>query len=264
MECRICGGKTKRIHFFDNREIVQCESCGTKQVADPPMIDELEADELKYQETKSRDYQRHPQWDLEIEAISELIGDGREVLDVGCGDGTFLSLLSENWRKSGVELNLERAEQAKAKGIDVTICDILDADFPQRFDLITMYEVIEHLYRPAEVLRKARSMLVSDGLLVISTPDSDSAIARLRGSSWWSYHYPPHIFFFGHSSFENVISECGFRIAKRRFGIHGSPFHGGTARRIEDLASVSSILSKNPLGDRMFYYLKKGLVPPTL
>lgn len=264
MECRICGGMTERIHVFDDREIVRCGSCGTKQVADPPRMAELEAGELKYQKSKSRDYQRHPQWDLEIEAISELMGDGSKVLDVGCGDGTFLSLLSENWQKSGVELNPERAKEAKTKGIDVTTCDILDADFSQQFDLITMYEVIEHLYRPAEVLRKARSMLTDDGLLVISTPDSDSAIARLRGSSWWSYHYPPHISFFGHLSFENVIKECGFRIVKRRFGIHGSPFHGGTARRIEDLASGSPLLSRNPFGDRMFYYLKKERIPPTL
>lgn len=264
MECRICGGKTKRIHVFDYREIVRCESCGTRQVADPPSIDELGADELRYRKTKSRDFQRHPNWDLEIEAIGELAGDGSEVLDVGCGDGTFLSLLGENWHKSGVEFNPERARKAKAKGIKVTTCDILDANFPRQFDLITMYEVIEHLYKPVEVLRKGRSMLAGDGLLVISTPDSDSAIARLRGSSWWSYHYPPHIFFFGHSSFENLIKGCGFRIAKRRFGIHGSPFRGGTARRIEDLASVSSLLSKNPLGDRMFYYLRKELIPPTL
>jgi len=107
-------------------------------------------------------------------------------------------------------------------------------------------------------------MLADNGLLVISTPDSDSAIARLRGSSWWSYHYPPHIFFFGHSSFEKVMRDCGFRITKKRFGIHGSPFRGRRARRIEDLASGSPLLSRNPLGDRMFYYLRKERIPPTL
>ncbi|MFQ6128022.1 MAG: class I SAM-dependent methyltransferase [Thermoplasmata archaeon] len=242
---------------------MKCESCGVTQVANPPGIDELEAAELKYQETKQRDYERHPQWQLEVETIDELALKGGKALDVGCGDGTFLSMLGDHWKKFGVEINPERSGEAKAKGIEVQICNIMEADFPLKFDLITMYEVIEHLYRPADALKKVKTILAQDGLLVISTPDSESAIARLRGPAWWSYHYPPHIFFFGHSWFEKMIKGIGFRILRRRFGVHGSPFRGRKGRKLEALASGSPLVAKNPLGDRMFYYLRKERSPPT-
>ncbi len=257
MECQICGGQTSRLFPAKDREIVRCGSCGVVQVADPPEIDELEAAELEYQKAKRRDFERHPQWRLEVETIGELAPNGGNALDVGCGDGAFLTMLGGDWQRHGVEINPQRAELARAKGIDVLVSSIAEAEFPLEFDLITMYEVIEHIYRPADALKKVGTMLARDGLLVVSTPDSESALAKLRGPAWWSYHYPPHVFFFGHSTFEKLVKDLGFRIVRKRHGIHGSPFRGEKVKKLEEIATSSSFVAKSPLGDRMFYYLNK-------
>jgi SAM-dependent methyltransferase len=257
MRCQICGAKTSKVFTANNREIVKCTECGISQVANPPDIGELESAEVEYHKTKRRDFERHPQWQFEVDAIRELAPDGGNALDVGCGDGTFLTMLGERWRKYGVEINPQRAEEALSKGIEVQVRSITEADFGVMFELVTMYEVIEHLYRPADALRTVGSMLSHDGLLVVSTPDSESTLAKLRGPEWWSYHYPPHIFFFGHSSFEKLIGSLGFRVVRKRHGIHGSPFRGQRGRKLEEIATSSSLVSQRPLGDRVFYYLRK-------
>ena len=226
-------------------------------MSDPENLEDLERAEQEYHAVKAGAYERRPHWEIEVEIISDLAPRGGKVLDVGCGDGTFLSMLGDDWQKFGVEISPERAELARAKGIEVRTIGLMDLECESGFDLITLYEVIEHLFRPREALMKVKELMLPDGLLVVSTPDAESALAKLRGPAWWSYNYPPHVFFFGHSSFDGLIRVLGFRPVHKRFGLHGSPLRGEKGKKIESLASTSRMMARSPLGDRMFYYLKK-------
>lgn len=257
MECQVCGGRTSRLHVLKDREVVKCQSCGIAQVSDPERLEELEKAEREYHADKARAYERRPHWEIEVETIADLAPHGGKVLDVGCSDGTFLSMLGDNWQKYGVEIDPERAELARSRGIEVWTGSILDLECEMGFNLITLYEVIEHLLRPREALLNVKKLLLLRGLLVVSTPDAESALAKLRGSAWWSYSYPPHVFFFGHSSFEKLARDLGFHPVLKRFGLHGSPLRGEKGKKIESLASTSRMMARSPLGDRMFYYLKK-------
>lgn len=107
----------------------------------------------------------------------------RRVLDIGCGGGLFLSLLRDEGAETiGIELNKSRASYARKKhNLQIVRHPIEDTSWmPQAvtFDVITLWDVIEHVNYPLSTLRSAARMLKAGGLLFIDTPCRDSFYHR--------------------------------------------------------------------------------------
>ncbi len=107
-----------------------------------------------------------------------------KVLDIGCGGGLFLSLLKERGaRVIGIELSNSRAQYAKTKhGLEIDKhpieSDFWQSGYANRFDAITLWDVIEHVNYPQQTLQCAVSVLKPGGLLLIDTPCRDSFYHR--------------------------------------------------------------------------------------
>jgi 2-polyprenyl-6-hydroxyphenyl methylase/3-demethylubiquinone-9 3-methyltransferase len=104
---------------------------------------------------------------------------GRRVLDIGCGGGLFLAKMSEAGADVlGIELNDTRAHYAKTKhGFDVIKRAIEDEywrEFHGAFDVVTLWDVIEHVNYPLATLRAAAKTLKPGGILLIDTPCRDA------------------------------------------------------------------------------------------
>lgn len=113
--------------------------------------------------------------------------DRVEVVDVGCGDGFFLSLVPGK-RKRGLELNPAAVQRARAKGLDVR--EGLLSDLPeQSADVITLFQVLEHVPRPVEVLRDAARALRPGGRLFIAVPNNDGYMGYTQHDV---LNAPPH------------------------------------------------------------------------
>jgi SAM-dependent methyltransferase len=121
------------------------------------------------------------------------------VLDVGCALGFFLEVARERgWSARGVELSPFAAERARSRsGLDVLTGTIEDARLDQeRFDLITFWDVIEHLDDPLRALLRARELLRPAGLLALSTGDLGGFTARTLGRRWALLAPPGHLYYF--------------------------------------------------------------------
>jgi SAM-dependent methyltransferase len=118
------------------------------------------------------------------------------VLDVGCGDGGFLSTLPPNLQKCGVEPSAAAVSQAKRLGVSVLGQTLGDLPAQAQFDVITVIDVIEHVADPAELLDQALSHLSPGGCLIVSTGDPDNAFWRkvFRARFWYSC-FPEHVSF---------------------------------------------------------------------
>lgn len=139
---------------------------------------------------------------------------GGRALDVGCAAGFCLAVLAERgFDVFGVEPSAAIASDARVRvGSErVFVGTLGEAPLePASFDLITMWDVVEHVPDPAALLRQARALLAPGGLLVLETQDVDSAFARVLGRRWHHYKHAEHLFHFSPATVRRLLGECGF------------------------------------------------------
>jgi SAM-dependent methyltransferase len=152
-----------------------------------------------------------------LDRIERLVAPGR-VLDVGCATGDFLVVAAQRgWNAVGVDPSPAR-EQALAAGVRLVGRTIDDADVaPRSLDLITFWDVLEHLPDPVASLRRARQLLAPGGLCTATVPNAGSTVARLSGSHWFGYKTAgEHLQFFNAATISRCFTAAGFRVAIRR------------------------------------------------
>jgi SAM-dependent methyltransferase len=202
--CNLCGAKGfspwKRVGPWT---VVKCVDCGLCFLSPRPDAAELYADyhrRLHIEDAPTpEDVQRGvAAWDNRVEFISRFKTAGR-ALDLGCASGFLLAnLRNRGWDVMGCELADWAAQRARDLfGIPVITGDILTTALPQRpFDLVTLWDVIEHVPDPAAVLAKARTAAKPDGLVVIRVPNVASLDARCLGTRWIDWCLPFHFYHF--------------------------------------------------------------------
>lgn len=224
--CPICESPTKaKIIFRKNRfEIYSCPSCLLKFVYPQPAIDELHKIYSKEYFLRGNKYSQTtdiqtdtPEYQNDLKKINlvkKYKSDGR-ILDVGCALGGFLHLAKqEGYSVSGVEVSESSANHAsKRLGVEVHCCDLLSAKLPSgHYDIITMWDVIEHLKSPHDTLSEINRLLGPNGILIFSTGDAGSFLAKLTGKYWHLMTPPEHLFFYNNDNLNKLCQSHGFCI----------------------------------------------------
>ncbi|MCH9660858.1 MAG: class I SAM-dependent methyltransferase, partial [Bacteroidetes bacterium] len=127
------------------------------------------------------------------------------ILDVGAGTGEFLKVAQEgNWKVSGVEVNKKAIVLAQKKGVALSqnLDDVLD----QRFDVITLWHVLEHLPNLESQIEKLHSLLNDTGVLIIAVPNFKSYDAKYYKEFWAAFDVPRHLWHFSEQSMKKLLS----------------------------------------------------------
>ncbi len=138
------------------------------------------------------------------------------LLDVGCGSGAFLQRMRQSgWRVTGTEPDPNAAARLRDRlGFPVfSSVDEVEAR-PERFDLVTMSHVIEHVPDPLRMLRQLAALLAPGGRLMVTTPNAQSLGARLFGPSWRGLEPPRHFNVFSPRSLAEAVGSAGLRVEK--------------------------------------------------
>ena len=117
-----------------------------------------------------------------------------------------------NWKLYGIEMNGAIAEKARLfSGAEVFAGDVMDAPFqPNSFDVVTCFDVLEHVYQPRQFLKRVLHWLRPGGIFFAKLPNIDSWEARLFGTYWYGLELPRHLYHFSPRSLSPVFTELGF------------------------------------------------------
>ncbi len=138
---------------------------------------------------------------------------GIKLLDVGAGTGDFLVRVKRNgWSAKGVEPNEKAKMKAAKKGIVLkTSLDELGAE---KYDVITLWHVLEHLPNLADQVARLSTMLTDDGILIIAVPNYKSYDARYYKNHWAAFDVPRHLWHFSRTAISKVFSKEGLQVTK--------------------------------------------------
>jgi SAM-dependent methyltransferase len=227
--CPICGPEagvdpfmkapSGKLRFY----YVRCSGCGLVLLSPRPKREELrEFYDEDYYGGEDRKFRPG------IEKLRRLFAKARarrtsrlfekpgRILDVGCGQGTFLQSMQEHgWEGYGTELSPQSAARARRSGLSVSVGEIPTDAYPAAsFDLITFWQVLEHLLDPAAVMGQVRRLLRSGGVVAVSTPNMESWQAAVFGNKWFHLDAPRHLFLFSPRALEKIMAAHGFRLLK--------------------------------------------------
>lgn len=142
----------------------------------------------------------------------------RRVLDVGCAGGAFPKAAADlGFSVVGVEPSRWLVDYGRRTyGLDLRAGGLAEQGFEDAsFDMATLWDVLEHLDRPAELLAECRRVLKADGVLVLTYPDYASLARRLLGSRW-PFFLAVHLYYFTPDTLGRLLRKCGFEPVHRR------------------------------------------------
>lgn len=205
-----------------------------------------------------------------LDQIAKLLGQSPEqirLLDVGCSSGAFLdAAVKLGFQAEGVEPAPQAAATAKAAGLNVRQGLLQEAGYAEgQFDAITLFEVIEHLQQPAELLQECRRILRPGGILLIGTGNAASWSMATMGARWEYLSiakHGGHVSFFSSESIALLGQRAGFDVAAIRTrgvrfcekGDCAAPIHRIAKLAAEFLNIFAALTNK---GHDMAVYLRR-------
>lgn len=207
--------------YGEHAQIVQCNNCAYvyanprwsmetiisayEDVEDETYVEEREGRELTFSK-HLHDFER-------------IVGqaNGRTLLDVGAYIGVFVDVATKSgWQAMGVEPSVWGAEQATANGLNVIQGTMENRELAGKaFDVVTLWDVIEHVDDPNAEIAKAFELLKPGGYVALHTMDVDSLFAKVMGSRW-PWYMEMHLHFFSQKSLGQMLEQNGFVVVESK------------------------------------------------
>lgn len=230
--CNFCGSTDEREVYSlkdwltkkpGDFRLVRCARCGLMYLNPQPTWEELEPYYPEnYNSYMPPNRQARPSlmtgiiqagWRRRRKAIETRVPGGK-LLDIGCATGEFLAEMEQHagWECFGVEpvafaANLAR-QNTKAQIFEGTL---QEARYPdQSFDVVTLWDVLEHIPDPVGVIRETHRILKPGGLLILRVPDPESFTGRLFGRHWVALDAPRHLYHFPRSMMKARLERENF------------------------------------------------------
>lgn len=216
--------------------VVRCEGCGLTYTNPRPTADDIDRfyppDYRPHRRPGKMDGGRpaRPVWArLSGRPCNERRGElpwprpGR-LLDFGCGGGAFLKRMADRgWKVTGLDASVGAGRAVQEElGLPVLTGSLPHPDLsPASFDVVTMWQSLEHVHRPLSILREAYRLLVPGGKLVVATPNVESLPFYWFGPDWFGLDLPRHLTHFTPKSLREMLETAGFRVTLQRQLRHG-------------------------------------------
>jgi len=223
--CHLCGKKKKKnFEKFKKYILNECLNCGAvynnldiKKFQNSGFFNKNKTkyEDFKAEMVKTFQYRKKNFGIERFNYIKKKIFKKKNsinVLDYGCGSGYFLSVLRDHKIKAcGIEVDSDAARFCKSKNLDVKM-NSLEKEKDNNYDLITMFDSIEHLYDPINLFKEAVKKLKPKSYILAFTPNIHSLSFELMGVNHNMLAVFDHICFFNEKSLNYLCSKTGLKI----------------------------------------------------
>ena len=195
-------------------QIVQCKNCSLRYV-NPRLKSSLIIEGYSSGSDEafiSQAYGREKTFARQLRIISRFIKPGK-VLDVGTAGGSFLSIAKKKgWDVQGIEPNEWLCKWGRDNyGVPITPGILKKGMYKKNtFDLVTLFDVLEHTPDPKSVLEECNRILKPGGILVLNVPDIDVWLHKIMGRKWFFY-LSVHLYYFSRKTLKNMLRQNGFK-----------------------------------------------------
>ena len=149
--------------------------------------------------------------------IDKCAGNRGKLLDVGCAMGYFLEVAkADGWDVEGVEIS-EFGSQHTRETLNVNVFNSSLSEAVRQgqlekgsFDVVTLWDTLEHLTDPASVFRDVNYVLKDGGWFFFSTVNIDSLLARRQGQRWHFFRPPKHLYYYSEKTLKQYMRKYGF------------------------------------------------------
>jgi 2-polyprenyl-3-methyl-5-hydroxy-6-metoxy-1,4-benzoquinol methylase len=223
--CSLCNAdSTSTLLNKQGFSIVKCDHCGFVYV-NPRVKNEQLAVIYEHSYFRNKDYgyvSYEQEKNLRLKNFERWLNDatpfitaGKTVLalDVGCAAGYCLDVMKQKgWDTEGLELDEEMCGILQKNGYAVSKTHLEDFNTGNRYNMITLFDVIEHIPHIDTAFRKLHSLLAEGGVVVMVTPNHNSFQRRLFGKKWFQYKPIEHIQYFTKQSLNEFAERNGLEM----------------------------------------------------
>jgi len=247
-DCLLCGSErcAPALEAADSEDpagtryrIVRCEECGLWYTSPRPTESAMGRfypdDYIPHQVHRRRSTRVRPPgwWSLTASRLFHRCPDRRwlephgemRLLDVGCGRGEFLERMhQQGWHVAGLDVSEPVVRRIREElGLRAVLGTLPHPELvPESFDVVTMWQTLEHLHRPLDVLVHARELLAPGGRLIVSVPNIESLPFRWFGTAWNGLELPRHLTHFAPRTLTEMLRRTGFEVGPVRMVRHPS------------------------------------------
>ncbi|HKC62988.1 MAG TPA: class I SAM-dependent methyltransferase [Pyrinomonadaceae bacterium] len=228
VECPVCHVAPLPFAVdYQGFQLCSCPSCGLQFLSPRPVVEQLTENvynKTYFAETETVDEAKSAdryQFARQLANLLRLRKERGTILDVGCGDGSFLRYAeAEGWQVAGTDIRL-------ASGARPLNCPLWEGQLPlidfgvERFDVIRFNHVLEHTQNPLLELEAAHKLLAPEGIVFISVPNIAGLSARLKNAQsrlhlkqkrWRHYAALHHLWFFSPETLTRLVERAGLKV----------------------------------------------------
>lgn len=273
LKCPICENADQSLFAIRYKKtdfaVVECHKCRFGFIPTEPKSQSADYSHYKDKST-AEEVKRGNQWlkiqvNLDRYSLIQRFKPKGRILDVGAGWGHFvLAGRQTPFEVTGIEVSTENYNFAVNElGLDIRNVSFYDLTEISAYDIVTMWDVLEHIDNPERFIRKTHSVLKDNGIVVIKVPRGDAIIAKLLGKNWWHLG-PGHVNYFSISTISRLLTKSGFQIIEAKTTIEPKnillngvvPLLKRFKRSANNVTPAESQRSFNKLTDRPDWVLK--------
>lgn len=216
-KCKLCNSNLSTIFWANGCEMKKCSQCGFVQVADERKMISYQYDETYFTNSKYKDNRALVKEFQRRKKIIMKYLKGKTLLDYGCATGEFVQYVSNMYEAEGCDVSEDAIKMAKEK--NSILCDkfygVSDWEQTKKmYDAICLWDVIEHISNPREILLRIKKRIRKNGYLFISTPNIGALWARILKDKWPFMTPPEHLSFFSYKSINELARLMNMEIVE--------------------------------------------------